>query len=193
MFGSAACADTAAFTSGAISIATISPSDALVAYADGTLALFTAQAEARGAAAGLTEHPLPRASPAPASSGLRHFAAAATQGGALFAAAHGPLGGITWGALERGGAWAGGGPSALHVAREAPLPPPAGAKHAGATSLHIDPVNERLVYGSADGVVRRRALRTGAEEARSLAAGSGPCCHFVSSLAYSPDVVMAAG
>jgi hypothetical protein len=194
-WGTAQSASMPSLSSGCFGIASISSfGEALAMYGDGSLAYWTTSDKT----AGLVEQPLGRAAPPLAARGVHHFTACGSDRGAFFAVVSGSGGELTVGHARRdggggggggGGAWAG----LADVVQEIPVP--SSGVVAGATCAHISAAtatSEFVVYGTAAGVVRRFNLRDRAEAARAIAAGSGPCVHAVSTLTYSPDVVMAA-
>ena len=158
-----------------VGVAAVSDDLALAAYEDGSIVTLRA-------ADGVSE--VERAI-LPHSDGARAVSVVALPSGhgSAFAVAHGR--GVTLGRVADGSPLA-----MLGVCELASSP----------TCVHIDAVNMRLAHGDANGrlMVRRLepAAREGAPpplETRTLAGGAGPCAHWVSFSAHSPDIVLAAG
>ena len=185
-WGSAQCASTTSLVSGCIGVSPVSFGEALAAYGDGSLALFSTNDKQ----AGLVELPLHGTFKGP-SLGVHHFAACTGTGEVFFVMASGLGGDLTVGHARRGGGAAG----TAGLAECASRMHHAGA---GATCAHLSAgPPEFVVYGTADGWVRRQSLREGraaagaALPAKSTAEGCGPCCHAVL-CTPDPFVVMAA-
>jgi hypothetical protein len=192
---------------GAVGVQGLSSSEALVAYKDGTVSVWSATD-----GDGLEEVGSVRIPPA-----IRSFTACAvstTPTGymGVFAASHGggSEGGMSVGRVdvEVGGGGAGSGARVQgRVTLASTVPVPGGS----ASCVHFDAPSQRLVYGTAGGVVGVRPLAGGPVTVMTLGNSShkdeipagthtlrgfpqqGPHCHSVSCWSYAPNIVIASG
>lgn len=185
----------------AVGVQALSSSEAMVAYKDGTVSVWSATDGDTLEEVGSVVIP-------PAIRSFTACAVSTTPTGymGVFAASHGGEGGMSVGRVdvEVGGA-RGGVQGRVTLASTVPVP------GGSASCVHFDAPSQRLVYGTAGGVVGVRPLAGGPVTVMTLGSSShkdeipagshhltgfpqqGPHCHSVSCWSYAPNIVIASG